>query len=70
MFDFYVACVRHFSVQKNCYYWKPLKIYTSRSSCLRFFKSYKLKSFDSDVYGILHIYQSQIETVNIEVAEC
>lgn len=64
MFDFYIACIRHYSTTQNCYYWKPLKIYTSRSSCIRFLKSYKLKAFEIDDYGIMRIYQSNIEWVN------
>lgn len=66
MFDFYVACVRRFSLTKNCYYWKPLKIYTSRSSCIRFLKSYDCKSFELPIFGILKIDQDSIPVVSFK----
>lgn len=60
MFDFYVVCVRHCSISCDKYYWLPLKIYTSRSSCIRFINRYKLKTFDLPQFGILKISQDFI----------
>lgn len=66
MFDFYLPCVRHFSVTKNCYYWQPLKIYTSRSSCIRFLKSYTCKSFEIPDFGIICISQDSVFGVSFK----
>lgn len=66
MFDFYIACVRTHSVVKNCFYWKPLKIYTSRSSCIRFFKSYECKVFEVKDFGIIHITQDIVHDVTFK----
>lgn len=63
MFEFYVACVRTHSVSKNCFYWKPLKIYTSRSSCIRFFKDYECKAFEIRDFGVIRLTQSLVNEV-------
>ena len=60
MFDFYVACVCYWSSTSGSYYWLPKKIYSDRSSCLRFFKTYKCKPLEIPTFGILRIYQDQI----------
>lgn len=59
MFDFYIACVLHVGSNGSSY-WLPLKIYTSRSSCIRFFKSYKFKALDLPQFGILKLTQGFI----------
>lgn len=64
MFDFYVACVRYYSSTIGDYYWLPKKVYSDRSSCLRFFKSYKCNSLELPVFGIFRIYQDDIKEVN------
>lgn len=59
MFDFFIPCVRHLGSDGSLF-WLPLKIYTSRSSCIRFFKTYKLKALDLPEFGILKLSQDFI----------
>lgn len=66
MFDFYIPCVRMFSTSKNCYYWKPLKIYTTRSSCIRFLKSYQCKPFELHDFGIARFSQGIVSDVSFK----
>lgn len=63
MFDFFIACVRHIG-SDGSFYWLPLKIYTSRSSCIRFFNSYKLKALDLPEFGILNLSQNFINELS------
>lgn len=64
MFDFYVACVRKFSCSKDTYFWLPKKIYTSRSSCIRFFKTYQCKAFELHDFAIIRINQDSAKHVS------
>lgn len=62
MFDFYVVCVRHLALD-NSYYWLPLKIFSSKSSCNRFIKNYKTKILELPVFGIITLHQDSVKEV-------
>ena len=62
--DFYIVCVRHLALD-NSYYWLPLKIYSSRSSCIRFINNYKCGVFELPQFGILKITQEFLNEVRV-----